>query len=288
MQNWLKEDIGEMKPAKITIELFEERQDAIDIRVVIDQVRDYFDLLTIQGKSGVVWKLVSASTNSPLAVEGTPVDPQTGALVSDRIQGYVNRVERCIASAQAGKAINGGLSPEKMKLFTRMLERGRNNFKSVHFNLGEVGNYEIRAEAAARSLMAIKARDVEERGPGFAHTEIGSVEGQVVVIGTHYQEPSIKIKERVTGREIACLISQQDRDEIQSRLTASDVWTHRRVRVSGSVVYDEEGEISKVTDGNIQFIDPKPVDLDALHDPDFTGGLPAYEYVNRLRENDFE
>ena len=120
----------------------------------------------------------------------------------------------------------------------------------------------------------------------FARKEIGAIEGRIVDLSTDYDEPSIKLKEHRTGREIQCRISPEARDEIQNSLTAGDVWTHRRARVRGVINYDPNGKIVRVYEGRIAFINPDDTSVGDLHDPNFTGGLPAYEYLDNLRENE--
>ena len=62
-----------MKPKKITVEPSADHPDILNIRDAMQQVIDYFDLLTDQNDSNVVWSLVRASTNSPFTAEGYPI-----------------------------------------------------------------------------------------------------------------------------------------------------------------------------------------------------------------------
>ena len=56
----------------------------------LQQVLDFFNLLTDDSNPNVEWRLTLASTNSPLTVEGEPVDMRTYAgafgAVKDRIK----------------------------------------------------------------------------------------------------------------------------------------------------------------------------------------------------------
>ena len=61
---------------------------------------------------------------------------------------------------------------------------------------------------------------------------------------------------------------------------------HRRARVRGIINYDANGKILHVYDGRITFIETKGTKIKDIHDPDFTGGLPAYEYIDKLQENE--
>lgn len=101
-----------------------------------------------------------------------------------------------------------------------------------------------------------------------------------------YDEPSIKIKEHRSGRDIQCRMSADALEEMRKSLTAGDVWDSRRARVRGLISYDPNGKIVRVYDGQIAFIDSRGAEISDLRDPEFTGGLPAYEYIDRLREGE--
>lgn len=149
--------------------------------------------------------------------------------------------------------------------------------------------YEIQPQQAERSLAAINGEDDAEYDylfSTFSRKEFGSIEGRIIDLSTDYDEPSIKLREHRSGREIQCRISDDARDEIENSLTAGDVWTHRRARVRGIINYDPNGKIVRVYDGRIAFIETKDRKTSDIRDPDFTGGLPAYEYIDKLRENE--
>ena len=63
--------------------------------------------------------------------------------------------------------------------------------------------------------------------------------------------------------------------------------TGRRVRIRGTLNYDETGNVLRMVGGTVAFIDVAPVYLDKLEDRDFTEGYSVSEYLDRLRENEF-
>ena len=279
-----------MKPMKITVEPSADHPGILDIRDAMQQVMDYFDLLTDQGESNIVWNLVFASTNSPFTAEGSPVDLRTSAPAFGQVRDHVARIERGLARIQAGEPLDEDFPAEKKSVAVRLLKRNLNGIGRTHFDIGDGGSFEIGPQMAERSLAAIQGDGDEEYDylfATFARKEVGAIEGRIVDLSTDYEEPSIKLREHRTGREIQCRISAEARDEIENRLTAGDVWTHRRARVRGVINYDPNGKIVRVYDGRIAFIDPSDVSAKDLRDPEFTGGLPAYEYIDKLRENDF-
>lgn len=278
-----------MKPKKITVEASSEHPEILDIRDAMQQVMDYFDLLTDRGQSDVVWNLVFASTNSPFTAEATPVDLRTNAPAFGQVRDHVALIERGLSRLQHGEPLDDDFPAEKREIAKRILKRNLNGIGRTIIDLGDDAVYEILPRQAERSLAAINGEDDEEYDylfSTFSRNEIGSIEGRIVDLRTDYDEPSIRLKEHRSGREIPCRISGDARDEIENSLTAGDVWTHRRARVRGVINYDPNGKIVRVYDGRIAFIETKDLKIRDLRDPDFTGGLPAYEYIDRLRDNE--
>jgi hypothetical protein len=278
-----------MKPKKITVEASPDHPDILDIRDAMQQVMDYFDLLTDRGQSDIVWNLVFASTNSPFTAEGEPVDLRTNAPAYGQVRAHVAVIDRGLARLQNGFPLDADFPAEKREVAKRILKRNLNGIGRTVVELDDNVVYEINPLQAERSLAAINGEDDAEYDylfRTFSRKEYGSIEGRIVDLGTDYDEPSIKLKEHRTGREIQCRISEEARDEIESSLTAGDVWKHRRARVRGIINYDPNGKIVRVFDGRIAFINYKNSRIRDIHDPDFTGGLPAYQYIDRLRENE--
>lgn len=278
-----------MKPKKITVEASPDHPEILDIKDAMQQVMDYFDLLTDQGQSDVVWNLVFASTNSPFTAEATPVDLRTNAPAFGQVRDYVAVIERGLSRLQEGQPLDADFPSEKREVAKRILKRNLNGIGRTVIDLGDDAVYEIHPQQAERSLAAINGEDDAEYDylfSTFSRKEIGSIEGRIVDLSTDYDEPSIKLKEHRSGREIQCRISDDARDEIENSLTAGDVWTHRRARVRGIINYDPNGKIVRVYDGRIAFIETEDRKISDIHDQDFTGGLPAYEYIDKLRENE--
>lgn len=278
-----------MTPKKITVEAPTDHPEVLDVKEAMQQVIDYFDLLTEHGQSNIVWNLVFASTNSPFTAEATPVDLRTKAPAFGQVRDYVAVVERGLVRLQEGLTLDEEFPSEKREVAKRIFKRNLNGIGRTVIDFGESNFLEISPRQAERSLAAMNGEDDEEYDylfGTFSRKEFGSIEGRIVDLSTDYEEPSIKLKEHRSGREIQCRISNDARDEIENSLTAGDVWTHRRARVRGMINYDPNGKIVRVYDGRIAFIETKDSKISDLRDPGFTGGLPAYEYIDKLRENE--
>ena len=278
-----------MKPKKITVEASPDHPEILDIRDAMQQVMDYFELLTDRGQSNIVWNLVFASTSSPFTTEGVPVDLRTNAPAYGQVRDHVATIRRGFARLQEGKPLDDDFPVEKREVAKQILKRNLNGIGRTAIDFGDDAVYEIGPQQAARSLAVINGEDDEEYDyffSTFSRKELGSIEGRIVDLSTDYDEPAIKLKEHRSGREIQCRISAEARDEIENSLTAGDVWTHRRARVRGMINYDPNGKIVRVYDGRIAFIEAKESEIRDFRDPDFTGGLAAYEYIDKLRENE--
>lgn len=280
-----------MRPIRITVEPSAKHPDVLEVRDAMQQVMDFFDLLTDQGNANVVWNLISASTNSPFTAEGVPIDLRTKAAAYGLITAHMERIERGFAKIEAGEPFDDDFPEDKVGTVVRMLKRNLNGVGSTTIDFGgDKPQVEITPATAERSLDIIKGEgDVlyDYLFATFARREVGSIEGRIVDIGTDYEEPALKIQEQRTNREIWCRVDEAAREDIERMLTAGDVWQHRRVRVRGILNYDPTGKIVRVYEGRIAYIQPKDVEIEDLHDPEFTEGLPPYEYLNRLRENEF-
>lgn len=281
-----------MKPKKITVEPSEDHPGILNIRDAMQQVLDYFELLTEHEASSVVWNLTFASTNSPFTAEGTPVDLRTNAPAFGLVAAYVARIDRGLLRLVEGMPLGDDFPPDKRPAAERMLKRNLNGIGRTQVAVTEHDTtIEIAPRNARRSLDLIQGTGdalYDSLFGTFAHSEVGAIEGRIVDLGTDYEEPAVKLREHRSGREIQCRISAAAREEIERLLTAGDVWQHRRVRVRGVLNYDPSGKLLRVYDGRVSYIDAAPVPVSDILDPDFTGGLPAHTYIDRLRDGAIE
>ena len=279
-----------MEPKKIVIEPSADHPDVLHIKDAMQQVIDYFDLLTDQSQSNVVWNLERASTDSPFTAVGAPIDRRTDAKAYGLVANHVSRIERGLVRLEAGEPLDDDFPVERREIAVKMLKRNMNGIGRTKITIG--GGVEVRIDPinAKRSLDVISGASDETYDflfSSFARKEIGSLEGRIVELSTDYEEPAVKLREHRTGRDIQCRISAEARNEIEDSLTAGDVWKHRRVRVRGGISYDPGGRILRMYDGRVSYVDPEEVTVGELRDEDFTAGLPAHEYIDRLRENEF-
>ena len=281
-----------MKPLRITVEPSAKHPDVLSIHDAMQQVLDFFDLLTDQDNANIVWNLTFASIRSPFVVEGAPVDLRTNAAAFTAVETQVRIIERAFNSIVTGDPLDRDFPAEKLKSAERFLERNTNGIGRTECNFGsDEPAVTIEPRIAERSLTVIRREpDVlyNYLFSTFARREVGSIQGQIVEIGTYYDKPAVHVREHSTNRDIWCQVDERALGEIERMITAGDVWRHRRVMVRGELSYDSCGQLVRVYEGRVSYVDAKDIALEDLYDTEFTEGLPAHEYLDRLRENDFE
>jgi hypothetical protein len=117
-----------------------------------------------------------------------------------------------------------------------------------------------------------------------AKTQIGSVEGWIMQVATHYNHPAIHLKERRTGRLIWCWVSEENQRKIAKEADFEDVWNGRRIVASGRIEYDASGAIAKVIASRIRLVPESNIRIDDLTDPSFTNGQASSDYLENFRE----
>ena len=256
------------------------------------QAIDFFDLLTDEAEQHVVWKLEMASTNSPFTCQGEPVDVRTWAGAYAPVEERVSIVERNFRRIAEGKDFDDTFPREKIETFRRMLRRNTNGVGLTRATFAEDEEaIEVSQNTAKRYFEQVLTPAESLHSYLFSRTsrrEVGSLEGRIVEIGTDYDAPALQIKEHNTGRPIWCRVSPGKVQEIGSEMKANDAWSRRRVRIRGTLNYDNEGSVLRVLNGTSTYIDDvAPADPDQLEDREFTEGYSPSEYLDRLRENEF-
>lgn len=280
-------------PRKVTftIEPADGHHDVLTIQDAFQQAIDFFDLLTDEAEKHVVWKLEMATTNSPFSCQGEPVDTRTWAGAYGSVEGRIEVVERNLARIASGEDFDDSFPREKVEVAHRLLRRNTNGIgRSVAGFSDEAAPVEISQEAAKRYFKEVVAPVESLHSYLFSRTsrkEIGSVEGRLIDIGTDYDAPALHLEEHNTGRRLWCRISPATLEQLGNDMKAGDVWKRRRVRVRGTLNYDDLGNVFRVMNGSVAYIDVPDVDLDKIEDADFTDGYPVNEYLDRLREGEF-
>ncbi len=252
----------------------------------MQQVIDYFDLITDDTQQHVIWKLSSARTMSPFTVTGEPVDLRTKAGGYGLIQDHVTKIRAGLQRLQAGEDVGPDFPEEKRNVAVNLLMRNVNGIGTTLLSFGENDPVvEFDQPTAKRSIKVMEGKDDELYRylfGSFSRREMGSMEGEIVDVATDNNEPAIHVEDSLTGRTIPCRVAKEVQHDIERRLTAAHVWEKRRVRINGELNYDHTGKLIRIFGGRIFFVESVDVSVDDIHDPDFTEGLSPREYLGTL------
>jgi len=244
------------------------------------QVLDVFEML--ESNTGVEWKLIAASTNSPLRVQAEAVSLEAGVDVTVMARAQKQKLAKNLREIAHGHApMDPGF---KSKIAKRVFARNLNGvgLTEIDFESGEPVTFTPKISTIAIELL--ENRPLALFDVPSTREEIGSVEGTLQDVGTHYNCPAVRISENRGKGYVWCRLSEELQAQFQDKATYKDVWHHKRVIARGRIKYDEEGDIMYILANDIRRIDGAPVSLERIKDKNFTGGLSVVEYLDRFRD----
>jgi hypothetical protein len=279
-----------MAKAKITVQAPADRPDVLDIRDAMQQVLDFFDLLTAdEDKDSLVWNLTLATTNSPFHAEAEAVSTSPGVDVRAVAATRINEASEYMAAFGRGEVPRRQIGKRRHNAAQKVWRRNTAGIGKtvVTFDIPRAVDVIVTPTSAAVALEASAREDKAEFDylpVERERTEHGSIEGVFVDVGTDYNQPAIRVIERKSGKVIACRVDQSVIEEIEQAVSLRDVWEHRRVRIRGKIAFDQQGKIIRVYARSILPVKPRKMTLRDIEDNSFTGGLTITEYVEKLRE----
>ena len=270
---------------KVVIHASGAHPDVLTVQDAMRQVLDIFDLLSV-GPDEVAtleWKLAKATTNSPFHLEGEAVSLQPTIDVSVIARAQKQEMAKTLREITQGR-ISDDIDPRAAKIAKRIFSRNLNGVGCTSIDV-EAGEPIVVTPTIAHQAIAVleKQKPLGLYDLPNARDEIGSVEGALQDLGTHWNHPAIRIFEHKTRSPIWCRLNAELIPKFSNRATFSDIWEHRRVIVRGLIKYAEDGSIYYVLANDVQRIEFADVSLDAIRDPGFTGGLSTIDYLNRFR-----
>jgi hypothetical protein len=255
------------------------------------QLLDFFALLSAAGgepASLVDWQLVEVSMQSPLRATAEAYAKQPGIDAAP-----IALHEKAILAASITSLAESGTVPDWMDQPTLARAKalfGRNTNGIGHTNIQFDENAPIafidqrRARAALETISRHEQLISAEQDR--SRTEMGSLEGNVLLTGPYYGQPAIQLRESLSDAEIWCVFTPETAASIGPNHSWAETWRNRRVRVTGAIQYDRKGNIRRVNVSTLKEIDPTPLHYSQIADPNFTGGLSASDYIKSLWEED--
>ena len=263
----------------------------LKVQDVFQHLLDLFQLISESDPGrdeDIIWRLVSVSMNSPLTVTAEAVAARPGMHIDvDAIARHEKReFSRNYAALRSGVIPPAWQSGKKIKDLKIIMARNRIGIGVTNINLDIMGEDCSPIVVTPDDAVAvIQALDAEPSiGLGAPKSQNGSVEGRLVDITTHRGKPAIRLKERRTNADIICIIPEQFRNQIAENASIEDVWNGCRVVVRGIISYKENHSISHVEASDIRRVKGDLVPIERIQDKNFTAGLTAAEYLEKLRE----
>lgn len=260
--------------------------DVLTVQDAMRQVLDIFDLLESDKDGTVKWKLVHATTNSPFRLQGEAVsfEPTVDVSVIARTQKLA--VAAGLREAAQGRFPDAWADSRRIAIAKRLFNRNLNGIGATLMDFEDgappIAVTPVVAKAAVRAL---ERRPTDNLYDLVApKQEVGSIEGTLSELSTHWNHPAVRIIDARTKAEVWCRLSADLRNRFADKATFADIWEHKRVIVRGRLRYDEAGALSYVLATDIEKLEPKAISVDAIVDRDFSSGLSVVDYLDRFRD----
>ncbi len=275
------------KSVQISISPSKSGSGNLTIQDAMQQVWDFFELLSDEDNQHILWVLEDARFNSPLVITGKPIDIKTNELAYDVAEPVIRDIASAITNLSSLQSRPDNLSGNKLRKVSQLLERNTNGIEMTEYNFGNgIEPVTIDHNSAERSLKLLhQSSELEALMAPFAIQGYGSITGSLIQLGTYYNKPAIYVRDFNSGDDIWCQVDEFTITEMEEKIRAKEVWGRRDIRVRGMLDFDDKGKLTHIFDGQVSYLNRKQVSLDELHDPDFSEGLPSEEYIERLRED---
>jgi len=261
-------------------------QENLTVEDAMRQVLSVFELLsysTTESQQEVVWRLVEAKTNSPpfsVTAEARSIVPGINIDHIAKIQ--KKEFTNSLSEFRQGKAPEKWSDYQAQTIVKDLFERlthGVNTQIFVDSNNSPILLTGEDAIIAENNLADYLVPEESKTKP-----QMGSIEGILCAVTTYYNKPAIVIKERKSGEEITCTISDELSAMVMDKATFDDVWKHRRVVVRGLITYGKVGHVKSVSANILSLREERSITIEEIRDRNFTNNLSAIDYLNKLRE----
>lgn len=267
--------------------------DAPTVEDLLDQVRDYFDVLrgveeAVAGDSGTAleWRIIGASKASPLALEVAAFSRVYATDIDHRAEVVTRHVALGMQALKAGGERPAYFTDPVLVKAQKLFERVTNGLDLTTVEYGP-DLPELRLTPSVARAAAAHTKAVLTPIPK-PYREIGSVEGFFKSVERDgWGRPLLWVRHRLTGDDLKCLVSGDALTQVEKH-EIGEVWRNRRVQVLGTIHFKSPGRISQVDATKVRFLRKRSElpDLEDIVDPDFTGGLRSEDYLGRLRNGE--
>lgn len=259
----------------------------LSVQDAFEQIIDLFELAayTDDGtkEDDVIWKLVTVSMQSPLRVVAEAVGKVEDIDISTKARRQRDSLANNLDALRQGSYPVAWAHGRAKESARRVARRSRRAVGLTRIASDPIAPPQI--EVLSSQFEAVLVQEAEATAARARKPEHGAIEGIIREVGTLYGKPAIRVEERLSGREIWCVIPNDDAlGLISDHAAFSDVWKSKRVKIPGILEFDTNGDLVKVIATDISRVASTYVSEDAIADRDFTARLSVKEYVDRLHE----
>ncbi len=280
-------------PETVTIVVHPSGTDADNLTVAdaMQQVLDTFELLSkaeVKDDSlgaSVVWRLERASTNSPFTVEATPVSSNPEISIDRQALNTIHAFQEGINSILHAKGKPQWIDQESEGTLKRILARNLNGIGRTDIFSGyhdAPTSIDHRSARRAQNYLEVLAAEEALKVEDLTRKEYGSIEGHVTDATTWHGRPAFRMRARLSGKELICILSKAEAASIGEEHNWSEVFKRQRVLVSGICHYNPAGIVLRVDVDTITAIKPRDVSLSELRDPNLTAGLSPSDHLRLI------
>jgi hypothetical protein len=286
------------KSETITIVVYPSGADADSLTVsdAMQQVLDAFALLAKAeaqkaGSKKIVWRLEHASTNSPLTISAMAVASDPIGTISEEAHLAKMALGSGLSDILYGRDRASWIDQEAETIVRRILKRNLNGVgrTDVRFD-DETPSVVIDHRSALNgvSFLEMKAAEDAAAKDDLTRTEYGSVEGNVILVGSYYNKPAFLLRHRLSGRDVWCVLNPQNADAVGGIHSWKEAWGGgQRVLVRGGLHYNSCGDLIKVNAEDVQELkhDAGELGSSELREGSFVRGFSPVKYLERLWGN---
>jgi len=253
----------------------------------LHQFMDAFELIGAaiaqeQGGETIRWRLVGLSKNSPATATAEAYSDDPTVVVAPLVHHGKRRFSEGLSALS-----NGEVAPwieGHTYVFKSLLQRNLNGVGRTVFDLEDDAPRTIIVEKVARQSLAViesfEAKTIAQEDR--SRSEHGTIDANVAEAKTYHGQPALYVRERLTGRLIPCVLTEEAAKLAGPTHSWQDAWQGKRVRIKGEIFYDRTGVIARVRAHSLIDVNPKPTELGELRRINLLGGKSPTEHIDRL------
>jgi hypothetical protein len=271
--------------------------DAPTVEDFFEQIRDYVDLICAvekavaeDQKSHLVWRVTNATKSSPLRVFLTAFPDVYGTDISTRYSRTIKYTKDGLNALSKGEKAPVNFPIDALQYADKTFARISNGLAQTTLEFGNnsqtiIFDSETASKARKNTKKLLGSHDKEQ-----SYIEVGSSEGTVQNIGRDgYGRGILTLRDRLTGTPIKCVLKEDAQSQIGEH-SILEVLSGSRIRVYGEKKFKSLGVLQEIEAEKVEFVRPDTQlpNYEDIKDKDFTGGMRSEEYLERLRNGEFE